>query len=152
MDYISRFESKFSKGRRCWNWTAGVDSKGYGVFSLKQRATAAHRLAYRIYRGRIPIGMCVLHTCDNPRCVNPSHLWIGTKAENNADRKRKGRNAKNVKFPDRRGSLNERAKLTERDVLQIRASRESTVSCGARYGVSHVLISQIRRRKIWRHI
>lgn len=78
----------------CWLWTASVHPEGYGKFRVAGRMDRAHRVSWRLHHGEIPRGMCVLHNCpagDNPRCVNPAHLWLGSRAENNRDRKAKGR-------------------------------------------------------------
>lgn len=75
----------------CWTWTAARLPFGYGEFRLDGRPVRAHRLAWEWEHGPIPPGLCVLHRCDRPECVRPSHLWLGTKAENTADMKAKGR-------------------------------------------------------------
>jgi hypothetical protein len=92
---IRRFFAKVNKTESCWLWTAGnLGPFGYGGFSVKGHAKLAHRVSWVIHRGSISEGMCVLHNCpggDNPRCVNPDHLWLGTNRENSDDMVAKGR-------------------------------------------------------------
>lgn len=173
----------------CWVWTAGLTGDGYGAFGWgpKCRTGRAHRFAWEIANGSIPKGLCVLHRCDNPKCVRADHLFVGTSADNTRDRHAKGRTARgdmsgarlhpetrprgdahwSRRHPEMvphikrrpetvlRGEAHGRAKLTERDVLAIRARRargETLVSIAADYGVSHVRISMIALRKTWRHV
>jgi hypothetical protein len=96
-----RFWAKVARGRSCWQWQGGQFPGSYGRFALNERShVLAHRVAWQLERGAIPDGQCVLHHCDNPGCVRPSHLWLGTVADNNADRTSKGRGASG----DRNGS------------------------------------------------
>lgn len=75
----------------CHIWAASLDSVGYGLFGIRRKLFKAHRVAWMLCKGAVPEGLCVLHKCDTPSCVNPDHLFLGTHADNMADKKRKGR-------------------------------------------------------------
>lgn len=119
----------------CWEWTGQRWGRGYGTLSVMGRHRSAHRFSYEIHNGPIADGMLVCHHCDNPVCVNPKHLFLGTHAENAADRNAKGRQA--------------RHKLTEADVIAIRAANGTQREVAAKFGVSKALISMIRAGKSW---
>jgi len=87
-----RFWSRVERCGECWNWL-GRTTDGYGHMSINGKEVLSHRLAYQFSVGLIPSGLAVLHTCDNPSCCNPKHLWLGTRADNNKDRALKGRSA-----------------------------------------------------------
>lgn len=125
----------------CWLWTGSLLNYGYGAFSPGGRA---HRFAYSAFKGPIPEGVFVLHRCDVPSCVNPDHLFLGTRADNVADMMQKGRQP--------RGSRNGSAKLTPAQVLEIFASTEKQAVLAARYGVVHTAISKIKRGHKWAHL
>ena len=98
----------------CWPWKDSPDTTHYGMISVESHATKAHRLAWQLLRGPIPDGLQVLHSCDNPPCCNPAHLFLGTPKINDADKRAKGR------APSCRGEQNGHAQLTWEDVEQIR--------------------------------
>lgn len=89
---VARFSASFtSVDGGCWEWVRTLGPRGYGAFSIKGRTYRAHRVSFAIFRGRDPGSFWVCHTCDNPLCVNPDHLWLGTPRDNNEDMRRKGR-------------------------------------------------------------
>ena len=96
---MDRFWDKVDKSGDCWMWTAYKDQKGYGRFGIGSKLYSAHRLSYEWSYGDFDKKLCVCHTCDNPGCVNPEHLWLGTRRDNNIDRDNKGRH--NNGFQDR---------------------------------------------------
>lgn len=128
----------------CWLWTGALFVVGYGKFKQDGKDVYAHRFSYEAHVGPIREGLHVLHTCDNPVCVNPDHLFLGTQGDNNRDCVKKGRNA--------RGASIRGARLTEADVRYIRSSKDSCVKLAAKYGVTRSNVTAIRRRESWAHI
>ena len=137
----------------CWEWTACIGFGGYGKVSVGNRRTeAAHRVAYFLANGDIPDDKpCILHRCDNRKCVNPSHLFAGTKRENTHDMFAKGRACQQTgAWQPKRGSTNTNAKLTEADVMVIRsriADGENVHDIAADYSVTSGTISHIKHRR-----
>lgn len=132
----------------CWEWT-GSRNKGYGVFAVaNSKVRVAHDVAWELHhQTHLPKGMLIRHTCDNPPCVNPAHLELGTHADNSDDKVSRGRQA--------RGSRHGVAKLTERDIPIIRARYQSGIQqrlIAEEFGVTQGAISQILRGKTWSHI
>lgn len=154
----------------CWLWMGSVGTDGYGVVKANGATIGAHRVSWASCYGPIPPGLFVCHRCDNPPCVNPAHLFLGTQADNMADRRRKGRNAlcgakgdKNGmrKHPERRarlkGSAASGAKLSETQVAEIRGLLNNGVKQAAiahHYGVTPSTVSRIRTqgRGGWSHV
>lgn len=133
----------------CWIWSKGTSGNGYGVISIgHQKTKYTHRLSYEIYKGPIPEGMLVCHTCDVPRCCNPEHLFLGTQKDNMQDCSKKGR----INIPSAVGELNCKAKITEDDVRSIRIDTRTRKEIAAHYGLSQVMVSYIRSRKNWKHV
>lgn len=139
---IARFHGKYQRSEGCWLWTAGRYQSGYGQFCVERRYgcpqinTQAHRVAYVLAKGDIPQGQVVMHTCDTPACVNPSHLILGDQAENVRDAAGKGHYS---------GSRPSMQKITDAQVLDIRQSTEASVRLAKQYGVTLTTISLIRR-------
>ncbi len=144
-----RFSEMITKGATpddCWSW-AGTKTDGYGMIRSGRggRMVLAHRVSYQLSRGPIPDGICVLHKCDNPPCTNPEHLFLGTRADNNADKAAKGRWRGGCLL----GEANPAAKLTWGQVAEIRASGLSQSSIAKTYGVDQKTISLIKRGITW---
>ena len=111
---IQRFLNKTEKTNTCWLYKGYRDREGYGWFKRCNHFVSAHRFSYMLNVGKIPLGMDVLHKCDIRNCVNPEHLFLGTQADNNLDRDRKGRQV------IIRGEKHSLSKLKESEVLEIR--------------------------------
>ncbi len=129
----------------CWLWTGCVKNTGYGRIQVGRRCVLAHRVSYELHRDPIPPGMHVLHRCDQPGCVNPNHLFLGTHLDNMADREAKGRNN------PVRGEAQGTAKLTEADVRKIRAASGKQRDIAKEFGITQANVWSIRARKTWAH-
>lgn len=135
----------------CWPWLACQSSNGYGKFRFGGKPEWAHRVAWQLVHGDIPLGVCVCHHCDNPACVNPNHLFLGTKADNTHDMMAKGR--ANFTGGSRVGEDNPNSKLTEKQVLEIieldRAKEIPRREIAKRYGICRTHIYDILSGERW---
>lgn len=132
----------------CWPWTGSVDRDGYGKMKVGA-LRRAHRIAFYAATGTDPTGYFICHTCDNPPCCNPAHLYRGTALDNNRDIHRRGR------WCDRKGARHPLAKLSEADVLAIRRLRAEGVlvrSIAQQFGVASSTISLVVSRSRWSHV
>lgn len=152
IEAVESFWSSVGRGAdsECWNWKLSTNGVGYGMFFLSGRRHLCHRISWTLFNGAIPAGMCVLHKCDNPNCVNPSHLFLGTQGDNMRDCIAKGRRV--TVAPT--GEKCHLAKLTDADVVRIRSiyRRGKATSIAATYGVTKCTINKIIRRNTWKHI
>lgn len=148
---IERFESHFTKTDGCWEWMATRSINGYGRINIDGKYYGAHRVAYNLYIGDLPDNMCVCHHCDNPGCVNPSHLFLGTRSDNMKDCVKKGRR----RLPVASGEKPAGYKLTEEQVMEIRSKYpgdKSQRKIASEYGVSQSEIWRIIHRVHWANI
>ena len=146
-DFFERHAGKIDRSGECWVWTAQRDDDGYGRVQIGKTPRRPHRVAYEIAYGAIPAGALVLHRCDNPSCVRPDHLFLGTHADNVRDRDAKGRTA--------RGSRQGGAILDEARVARMRSLRRSGVSArrlATSFGVSEPTVYAVLSRRMWRHV
>jgi hypothetical protein len=128
----------------CWEWGGALFENGYGAVKRNQKQYRVHRFVWALVDGHIPDGMLVLHKCDNRKCCNPDHLFLGTQLDNIHDMKRKGRD---------RFKRDTTTKLTGADAVDILQRREvSNTEMARKYGVSQSLISKIRSGRLWSHV
>lgn len=145
--FSDRFWSRVSKtSSGCWLWDGAVTSKGYGSLKRGGRTVQAHVTSWTMANGD-PEGLCVLHRCDTPLCVNPAHLFLGSKSDNNKDKVRKGRQ------PANKGASNPNSVLTRDQVETIRSEYAKggtrQVDLAEQYGVRQSQISRILRKESW---
>lgn len=135
-------------GSQCWYWVGAMHKLGYGMLPALNESKA-HRVAYRVFKGEIPAGMHVLHSCDTRCCVNPDHLCLGTHADNMADMAAKGR----AKVVRKYGESNPMAKLTAEAVREMRLAKaggERQSNIARRFGVSPMTVSRAVRGETWK--
>lgn len=128
----------------CILWCGAAKENGYGVLNVEGATKYAHRLAWEQVNGPIPQGQSVCHKCDVTYCINPDHMFLGTQAENMADKVAKGRQHRGERVPH--------AKFTAADIRAIRASDETHVALARKYGVAFQTIAKIRSGATWAHV
>jgi len=146
-DTIDRFFSKVDKTSNpngCWDWLGLKHPFGYGRFCANKQIYLAHRLSYIIAYGPITSSQCLLHKCDNPQCVNPEHLQIGTRRENARDRDKKNRTTK--------GQQCYNTKFTDQEVFEIKNSGLSIRELAKKYNSNYQTIWSIKKNVNWKHI
>lgn len=149
---VKRFSEKWklNSDSGCWEWTASLAGKGYGQIKIpgERKQMYAHRLSWMIHKGEVPQGKSVLHRCDNPKCVNPNHLFVGTHQDNSTDMKGKGRHLY--------GERNDRSILTESDVRAIKTLLEEGSlpqwRIAEMFGIQQMQVSRIKRGLRWSHV
>jgi len=163
-DTIKRFWRKVAKGTDCWVWTASKRHKGYGAFVWadedgKVVQGRAHRFSWLIHNGPIPDGLCVLHHCDNVACVNPAHLFLGTRADNNRDMCDKGRHVPGGTHCGpgnyERGEGHHNARLTAEQVVELRRrfdAGEHPSALAVDFGICQTYAYKVATRRAWRHL
>jgi predicted XRE-type DNA-binding protein len=149
---------KKEKDDECWEWIGGKNSSKYGILLLTNKRTSilAHRFSYELHKGKIPKGkgyhgMCVCHSCDNPSCVNPNHLWLGTNIENMRDKETKGR-GRGFCHQDHHGENHPQVKLTWKIVEEIREMHKNGFlqkEIAKKFNISNSGISKIISNKRW---
>jgi hypothetical protein len=132
----------------CWPWTGHIASHGYGIFHHDGSRIGAHRKAFELANGPIPDGINVCHKCDNPRCVRPDHLFLGTQKDNIADMIAKGRRTTITPQGEQVGG----SKLKNHQVIEIRGSIGTHTEVARRYCVSRDTVRLIRAGRTWRHL
>ena len=145
---LNNFWKKVNKNapNNCWEWTASLDSKFYGQFRLNGKNILAHRLSWIILVGLIPDNLCVLHKCDNTKCINPDHLWLGTQQDNIKDMFKKGRAKSRI------GESNPACKLTTKQVLCIKAllkNGDKLSNVAKLYNINRCTVADIKYGRSW---
>ena len=149
MSAEQRFAMSVDKTDGCWIWTASKDKNGYGIFKGMigdVLFTRAHRYSYALHTGDLLVGMQALHSCDNPSCVNPDHLFAGTNADNMRDKIQKGRARTPV------GEKHGKAVLTESQVRRVLRDPRPYAVIATEYNVAATTIASIKQRVSWKHL
>lgn len=147
-NWIIRFWRYVEKTENCWLWVGLSKGHPYGTIKVGNRGVGAHRASYELHYGAFERSLHVLHKCDNPRCVRPDHLFLGTHQANMKDRNKKGR------FARLAGEKNGEHVLIEKQILKIRRSRPkvSVKELATLYGVSVACIEDVIYRRTWKHV
>ncbi len=155
---VSQWEARFwdsaKRGEGCWEGVGAKGTRGYGDFYIPRKGYRAHRIAYLLTHGTVEVGLLVCHTCDNPSCVNPDHLWTGTQKENMQDAKSKGRiyslaDWANNTGNKNRGENNPSARLTPGQVQEIRQMATAGIGPNRIMSAFKISRSQVYRIVNW---
>jgi hypothetical protein len=153
IDFFSKLNMRGDN--ECWEWTGSRSAFGHGSFNMSGLSSSnSHRIMYKLTKGPIPTGMFVCHSCDNPPCCNPAHLWLGTPKDNMADCVSKGR-FKATPPPlhmRARGEQSARSKLNNEQVTDIFLSNDSTKILADKYGIGMNSIRYIKTGVTWAHV
>jgi hypothetical protein len=128
----------------CWEWSRSLFPRGYGRVTFQGQVVGAHRVAYELTHGLIPQGLDVLHSCDNRKCCNPTHLRLGTDQDNVEDKMSRGRQTL--------GSVNGMSRLTENQVLSIRFDSRIQSIIAKDFGITQSMVSKIKLKTSWKHL
>ena len=142
----SYFKSRVNENNGCLEFAGARCPAGYGRVGYKNKVWQSHRLSYLLYYGEFDKALFVCHRCDNPPCINPEHLFLGTSRDNVDDMLAKGRSQKC------RGESHSQSRLTEKDVLSIRMDRRPLGVIAVQYGVAEAFISTIKSKRVWSHL
>jgi hypothetical protein len=142
---IEKFWARVEKTDTCWIWRGPTNVHGYGRVGIHLRKQYAHRVAWTLTNGEVPAGLCLLHRCDNPPCVNPAHLFLGTRSDNAKDKVSKGRQSKGDSRPNAKLSM-DKAEAIRREHAQ---GAVSACALARRYGVRPSQITRVLRGVGW---
>jgi hypothetical protein len=149
--FLSFVSSEGLADDECWEWTGPINSNGYGRFPENSTLNLAHRVSFRLFFGEVPRDKNVCHHCDNRRCVNPRHLFLGTQSENLSDAVAKGR----MFIPMLKGAANGNSRLTAADVSEIKAMKRRGLmskDIASAFSVSPTTITDIIKGRTWRDV
>lgn len=150
LHFVNIYHNKIIKyPEGCWSWSGNKDQDGYGLLSFSGKTLKAHRVSWQIHKGKIPPNIFVLHSCDNPICSNPDHLFLGTARDNLIDMIKKGRRVA------AKGEKHSRAKLKNENVMEIRSLLKQGYSfgkLGKKFNVDRTAIRNIKNGKSWSHL
>ena len=152
IQYLKDKLSNYKIVKDCWIWKGSTNKQGYGRLKFKRKIYGPHRLSYELYIGKIKKGLCVCHKCDNPSCINPEHLFLGTLSDNMKDAYKKGR----MVIPYTPGEKHTSSILTDKKVIEIlKMKKEQKITdkkLGEKFGVNRRTINNIIHNKTWKHI
>ncbi len=137
-----RFWDKVTVGDECWDWDASRHQQGYGLFGYRGHLERAHRMMWQLHHGEPALDFFVLHRCDNPSCVRPSHLFLGTHQDNMRDKVSKRRQT--------RGESVNTAKLTREQARTIRVDERPNPAIAKEFGITTSVVCGIKHGRVWR--